>query len=96
MKAITSENNPAVKHLLKLRVDAKYRTLNKSLIISGKKIIDELSQSFPVKTLISTHKTEFKNQLLVTMPILKKITGLSSPDGYAAEFDFPLIYTQAL
>ncbi len=64
MKAITSENNPAVKHLLKLRVDAKYRTLNKSLIISGKKIIDELSQSFPVKTLSPHTRQNLKTNYL--------------------------------
>lgn len=93
MNAISSENNPLVKHFTQLRKSVKYRSEHQSLIISGQKIIQELSKKFSIKTLISTEKKPSitaEKFLYVTFPILKKITGLSSPDGFAAEFSVPM------
>lgn len=89
MKIITSENNPTVKHFIKLRTNSKYRLENRSLIISGEKIVREISQHHKIKTLITTNPTQENNAVLVSEPILKKITGLLSPDGTAAEFAIP-------
>jgi RNA methyltransferase, TrmH family len=91
-KEITSLQHPLVKHLCKLRQSRELRNSTKTFLITGKKVISELTKKFPALTLITTDpSTSFKADevVLVNDPILKKITGLEQPDGFAAVFPFP-------
>jgi TrmH family RNA methyltransferase len=54
-------------------------------------MIRELSSKVPFKILITTKRSSLpsQKQVVVTPEILKKITGLPSPDGYAAVAPLP-------
>lgn len=78
LKKITSLQNSLVKHWLKLRTDKNYRYENRTVLITGKKMVDEAQG---IKTIISTDT--------VTEEILKKITGLEQPESIAAEVEMP-------
>lgn len=86
-KKITSLQHPLVKHWAELRKKKTYRDQHQKILITGEKLISELS----VETLITLKPCSLpcKNHFLVTEPILKKITNLSCPDGFAAEIDQP-------
>lgn len=91
-KKISSLQHPLVLHWAKLLKDKALRTKNNSCIIAGEKLIQELSKRLSIKALISTKETETiraDDHFIVTEGILKKITGLASPDGYAAEIPLP-------
>lgn len=87
-KKITSLQHPLVKHWLQLRTDKTYREETQRLLISGEKMAKEL----PIDILIALEPSstiQSKETYLVTEPILKKITGLNQPDGFAAELSLP-------
>jgi TrmH family RNA methyltransferase len=91
-KEITSLQHPLVKHLKKLRDNGAYRKEEKKLLITGKKLIEEVSQKIPINILISTEESSRIHptlHVLTTLPILKKITGLQESDGFAAEISMP-------
>ncbi|MEI6241859.1 MAG: RNA methyltransferase [Chlamydiota bacterium] len=93
-KEIRSLQHPLIKHWKKLRENSLYRRENKKILISGKKLIIEISQKFSIDVLISTENINPIPALLhvqTTLPIIKKITGLQEPDGYAAELTLPEI-----
>lgn len=82
-KKITSLQHPLVKHWFELRTNKTYREENQRLLIAGKKMASEL----PVERLIVLEPSNIpcKEEIVVTEGILKKITGLQAPDGFAAE-----------
>lgn len=87
-KKIESLQHPSVLHWVKLRQDRAYREEKKALLITGKKMIEEL----PIARLITTSKNfsfSCPEVYEVSDAILKKITGLEHPDGFAAEIDLP-------
>lgn len=90
---ISSLQNETVKHLVKLRENKKYREEKKTVLISGIKLIKELSQQIlPYKIFIESGYTPESTQALtyeVSFEVLKKITGLPSPEPIAAEFPLP-------
>src|SRR5438128_1337151 len=89
-REITSLQHPIVKGMVKLREDKSYREQEKSVLIVGKKLVEELSSS--IKTLITTQPfSHWKapEHFIGNEAILKKITGLSSPEGVAAEVALP-------
>lgn len=93
---ISSLEHPLVKHLVKLRTDREYRYEQKSLLITGLKLMQEMVTD-------STFKVIFieKDFLLppifskgcviyrVSFAILKKISGLENPEPLLAEVDMP-------
>lgn len=83
-KKIDSLQHPLVKRWVKLRTERSYREETQAVLVVGKKIVREI----PVKILISTTPGPGVHYL-VTDEILKKITGLNQPDGYAAEVEIP-------
>jgi TrmH family RNA methyltransferase len=89
MKQITSLQHPLVKHLVKLRTNRSYRTSEKKVLIVGENLLKEV----PLKTLITVNETptglKAENYFVVTESIMKKITGLEHPEGYAAEVEMP-------
>lgn len=87
-KKITSLQHPLVKHWFELRTSRSYREEHQRVLISGKKMASEL----PIDVLITSNDpTGFQGRQIyqVTEPILKKITGLQQPDGFAAEISLP-------
>ncbi len=95
MKEVTSLKHPIVKHLVKLRQDKRYRSEQKRVLITSLKVIKEISASFPLITLIQNKSLDpkcaltAKNLIITTDEIIKKITGLKSPEGIAAEIELP-------
>src|SRR3989344_6573288 len=86
-KKIESLQHPLVKHWEKLRKDRSYREKTQCVLVVGKKMVSELS----IDALITTDPNfNAKNQYLVTESILKKITGLEEPDGFAGEISMPM------
>ena len=93
-KSINSSSNPYIKHLCKIRKDRKYRDEQKKLLITGKNVILEIEKKLEIDTLIYSDdsrkkKIKAKNYLKVTSEILKKITGLESPEDIAILIDMP-------
>lgn len=91
-KEITSLHHPLVKDLVKLRTDKEERKRTRKLLVSGKKMILDLAKSCRIEALLESGielDIQVKTRYKVTFPLLKKITGLESPDGYAAVLPFP-------
>lgn len=85
---ISSLQNPLVKHLVKLRLDPHYRKQEKSVLITSSKLIKELQLLVAAKRIFSVQPCPFPT-LSVSLSAMKKITGLSTPEGIAAEFPLP-------
>jgi RNA methyltransferase, TrmH family len=92
---VTSLQHPIVKHLVKLRDDRKYRTSCQSALISGVKLIGELSKTSTFKTVLITRGyalpplLKAEQTLVVTEEIMKKVTALQNPEPIAAEIPLP-------
>ena len=97
-KEITSLQHPRVKHLVKLRQGSDYRQECNRVLLSGRKLIKELSSSIRIRTLFLESGTipsiEAEEIFFVTPEILKKVTGLENPEPIAAEID--MLNTQDL
>ncbi|MCH9625363.1 MAG: 23S rRNA (guanosine-2'-O-)-methyltransferase RlmB [Chlamydiales bacterium] len=91
-KKITSLQNPVIKHLVHLRQNKHYREEQKAVLVSGYKLIQEISKLHtPSKLFIAKLEDKLTAQetYLVTPEILKKITNLPSPEPIVAEFPLP-------
>ncbi len=92
-KEITSLQHPFVKHLCKLRQNKELRNSSQTILIMGKKTICDLAENLPIETLVLLKgepiPCESNEIIQTTMPILKKITGVVEPDGFAAVVSFP-------
>lgn len=91
---ITSLQNEIVKHLVHLRQNSSYRKECNSILVTGTKIIQELSAYSLAKKILflpSLEKTlpAGKDRYEVTEAILKKVTGQASPEPIVAEFSRP-------
>lgn len=94
MKRITSPSHPLIKHLLKLRKERSYREEKNSLLLIGNKIVEEvMEKGAKVKNLIicENFPSSFTGvePIFVTLDIMKKITGLASPEELALEIMLP-------
>jgi TrmH family RNA methyltransferase len=87
VKKIESLQHPLVKHLSALRTDRQVREEAGHVLVFGEKMCREL----PIDTLLTLHRSDIpaKEKYLVTEPILKKISGLAQPDGFAALVKMP-------
>jgi len=93
-KKIASLQHPLVKHLVNLRNKKSYRQEQKSVLISGKKMIEELGNKHLFKKIIieegyETSSFRAEEVWIVTEEMLKKITGVEHPEGIAAEMGIP-------
>lgn len=90
---ITSVQNPLVKHLVKLRENARYRSDSGSLVVTGVKLVTDLSKFVsPIKILFFDKIPPFSasvERIEVSDAVMKKITGQKTPDKIAAEFPLP-------
>jgi TrmH family RNA methyltransferase len=91
-KKISSLQNPVVKHLVQLRENPSYRRKCRRVLVTGVKLVKEIScliNPISVIQLESTKKDTEENLILVSENVLKKITGLQTPEPIAAEFPLP-------
>jgi RNA methyltransferase, TrmH family len=96
MSYLSSLQHPLVKHLVKLRQNRAYRYEQKTVLISGIKLVRELSQKFSFKNILveKTYRPLFSYKAEQTnttsLAILEKITGLEAPEPIAAEICMPI------
>lgn len=88
---ITSLQHPFVSYWKSLVQEKNARREEKKVVVFGRKLIFELAQRKKIKRLITTSdcSLDAEEKWIVTEEILKKISKLSSCDGFAAEFDLP-------
>jgi len=87
-KMITSLQHPLVKHWVELRTERAYREETQRVLVVGEKMSRELSVEILISLEPSFHP-QAKENYVVSEPILKKITNLNEPDGFAAELSMP-------
>lgn len=89
---ITSLQHPLVKHLVKLREQRDYRYSQQTIVVEGLKPILELGPY--IKKIIRTETAEPPSidgpeEWIVTEAVMKKISGMTSPEGILAEAQMP-------
>lgn len=91
-KVIASKQHPLVKYLVKLRDVRSFREKEKKVLITGKKMIQDLAKDFsPISIYIEEGKKNILSDapILMSKEVMKKISNLQAPDGYAALFTKP-------
>src|SRR5689334_1737422 len=95
MQHIQSTQHPLVKHLVKLREKRAYREECRTALISGIKLIKELSADHCFKTVVieEGYTLDFplraERLFTASASVLKKATGLVQPEPLAAEIEIP-------
>lgn len=95
MREISSLQHPLVKYLVKLKESRDFRYEKRRVLISGLKLVQELSSLFRLRSLLieqgftPSFSYQADEVYAVSTPILKKITGLINPEPIAAEIDMP-------
>lgn len=91
-KKISSLQHPQVLHWAQLLRTRSHREKSGSVLVTGEKLVRELAQKAPLKCLMTLEDRPdipALERFLITESIVKKISGLESPDGYAAEIPLP-------
>jgi TrmH family RNA methyltransferase len=89
-KVISSVSNPLVKECVKLRESSAFRKEKNSCLLSGIKLVQEAPDPMTYfVTDLSLAPQNGKEVIEVTQEVLKKITGLASPEGIAAIHPLP-------
>lgn len=95
-KMITSLQNPLVKHLVRLHSNRDYREEQRSVLVSGFKIVSELCAQKKARNVLISDPADLpepinaENTYIVSHEIIKKISGLEAPEGIVAEVEMPL------
>lgn len=95
MRKITSVQHELVKHLVKLRQNHDYRMDHQSLVIDGIKLVSEIGKKIKPKVLIAWDESLIPNDIkadevvIVSESVMKKISGMVSPEGIVAEIPMP-------
>lgn len=95
MKKVTSGNHPLVKHIVKLRQNRDYRYEHQSLVIEGIKPVEELGRHARFKLIITYNEAmiplgaEADEILIVNDAVMKKVSGMESPEGLVVEIEMP-------
>ncbi len=97
MKRITSAQHLLVKHLVKVREERSYRHQNKSVVVVGNKLVEEMCERFPasaIKCLLVIEGYAPPNiacEEIIEVPeaIMKKIAGVVAPEPLLAEVAMP-------
>lgn len=94
-KQISSLQHPCIKHLAHLRLNSDYRYEHKSVVLEGIKMIREIAPTHEIKTLLAYDETlippgvKAKDVLIVDEAIMKKASGMQTPEGLLAEVAMP-------
>lgn len=95
LRYITSLQHPLVKHLVKLRQNRDYRFDHKSLVLEGTRPIAEVCRHLRAKVLVALDESllplgvEAEQMVLVSDNVMKKISGVQTPEGLVAEIPLP-------
>lgn len=95
IQSISSLQNPLVKHLVKLRESRSYRIQSQSTVVSGVKVVAEISRYFAPILLLVAEDHPIPEGIppekiyTVGKSILRKVSGLISPEGILAEMPLP-------
>lgn len=94
-KVINSLQNELIKHLVRLRLQRECREEHRSVVIEGKKLINEVCHPENTIVLVASHPELIPQHLqhvetvLVSAEVMQKISGLQSPEGILAEVKMP-------
>lgn len=94
-KEITSLQHPIVKHLVKLRKNREYRKMHQSALLTGLKLVKEVGELFPLSLILveenytPSFAAHSSQRFSVSHAILKKITGVETPEPIAAIAPLP-------
>ncbi|MDE3045806.1 MAG: RNA methyltransferase [Verrucomicrobiota bacterium] len=91
-KEILSLQHPFVKEWVALRLEKKARDEAGQVLLMGEKMIRELAKKVSLEAIITVAPApdiHAKEHYLVSEAVLKKITGLPAPDGFAAIAPLP-------
>lgn len=92
-KEIFSLQHPFVKEAIKIRSDKSFRYEKQKLLIVGEKAISEIENRYSIDVLIYLKPFEHikvaKEEIRVTEEIMKKISGVSSPQNVCAIVPMP-------
>lgn len=94
-KHISSLQHPYIKHLIHLRQNSDYRYEHKSAVIEGVKMISEVGAARQIKTLLVCNEwlippsIKAKEILIVDEAVMKKVSGMQTPEGILAEIALP-------
>lgn len=90
-KNLSSVQNPLVKHCVRLRTNKKYREQKNEVLLVGKKEILEVCRKIEPKHvfLLEHDSSRIKNKIFCTGEVLKKLSGLKTPD-VCALFPMPI------
>lgn len=95
INTIQSLQNPVIKHLVKLRQNSDYRYEHESVIVEGPQLIQEVSQSHPIKRIVTIDEclvppaVKCGELYVVSQAALDKISGLVHSPGILAEVQLP-------
>lgn len=95
IRKVESLQHPFIKHFVRLRQDKDYRIEHQSVIISGKKMIEEVCIQHHAKMLMTIDKSLIPHDIivdevvLVNEAIIQKVTGMSTSEGMVAEVFMP-------
>lgn len=95
LKTISSVQHPLVKHFVRVRQNSDYRYEHNSIVVEGCKPIQEISRHLTPKVVMGYSETfippslKASQTLIVNEAIMKKISGMRSPEGLIAEFPMP-------
>src|SRR5690349_2897688 len=95
---ISSLQHPLVKKWVKLRSEKEAREEHRSVLLTGEKMIHDLAKKISLQSLISERpapEIPAQERYVVNADILRKITGVASPDGFAAVAELPKPQTLA-
>lgn len=94
-REISSLQHPLVKHLVKLQQNRYYRYETQSVVVEGKKIIQELPKQHVIKNLLVLNNNaippgiECENIIFANESIFDKISSLHTSEGILAEVTMP-------
>lgn len=95
VREISSLQHPSVKHWVKLRESRDYRYASRRVVVTGLKLLHELSSHLRFRALLVQEGSSLfadasaDETFHVPAQILKKVTGLEHPEPAAAEIDMP-------
>lgn len=96
MKEITSLQHPLVKHLVRLRQNHDYREEHQTAFIEGMKLVGEICPYQHTKTVLVYDPSLVPSNIyadeviIVSEPVMEKISGVRAPEGICAEVTMPL------
>lgn len=95
MRHITSVQHPIVKHLVKLRQNRDYRYDQQSVLIEGITLVTEMRSHKQYKRIVVLDElliplgVQAEDILIVNDSVMKKISGVQTPEGIIAEIAMP-------